>query len=199
MVVINFVGLWAFNYWQYQKLDAVSRLSVGKVTTSPTSTLVSVPVPSASVAAEQAKYDQLQQRVTALEGKAKTVSLKTTPTTTATAATLFLGSGSTINRDWTTIPGASVSFKTSEYPGLSNARFEAALGIVGGEAQARLIEKSTGAILDITTVFNNTDTSTWKYSPVFSLSAGDHELVVQLRSTSGEVARLEGARLTLMP
>ena len=73
--------------------------------------------------------------------------------------------------------------------------FEAALSIIGGEAHARLINKTTGGVLYDSEISNNTYISQWKTSTPISLPMGNGQYMVQLHSTSGEMANLDGSRL----
>jgi hypothetical protein len=200
LVAVNLIGLWVVNYGQSQKLNKLEAAS----------TVLTTPALTPPTISDSPALSELENRIDALEqaNQVETVkaptTAKTSPSVVGSSAapvstTLYLGTGSTVSREWTTIPGASLTLKQSQYPGLKRIRFEASLAIVGGEAQARLVETKTGAVFDTTTVIHNTNVSTWQYSSILSLASLDHEFAVQLRSTSGELARLEAARLTLMP
>jgi len=120
----------------------------------------------------------------------------TTPTIVFQPQTIFLGSASTIKHEWTNT-GTQVSLNTNDYPAAVNAIFEAGLSIVGGEAWARLINQTTGAVMSITEVYHNNSNVTWKTSPSFKLHPGYNAYEIQIRSTSGETANLSGARLKI--
>lgn len=109
---------------------------------------------------------------------------------------LYLGSASTIARDWTET-GATINLNAANYPNDVKAVFEAGLSIIGGEAWARLINTSTGAIISVTEIFHNNNIVTWKTSPVFKLHPGNNAYTVQIKSTSGETANLNGCRIKL--
>lgn len=109
---------------------------------------------------------------------------------------LYLGSGSTTQRDWTET-GAQIWLNSANYPGGVNAVFEAGLAIIGGEAWARLKNKTTGAIISVAEVWHNNSNVLWKSSPSFKLHSGNNLYVVELKSSSGETANLSGSRVQL--
>jgi TolA-binding protein len=110
--------------------------------------------------------------------------------------TLYLGSGSTTNRDWTDT-GQEVRIDSADYPSGVKALFEAGLSTDGGEVWARLVNQTTGAIITISEVWHNGSTTKWQQSPTFQLHPGSNIYEVQLRSSSGETARLDGARVVI--
>ena len=109
---------------------------------------------------------------------------------------IYLGSASTTKTEWTET-SAAIQLKSSDYPAEVKAVFEGQLSIVNGEAWARLKNKTSGAIMQITEIFNNSNTATWKNSPGFKLHSGTNTYVIELKSTTGEQANLSGARLKL--
>lgn len=129
---------------------------------------------------------------------AKTTTPVIVAATKPTESLLFMGSGSTTGRDWTTIPGAAATVDLARYGQIQAIYFEASLGIVSGEAQARLMYKPTGGVLYSSTVSGNSNPAAWHISPAFGLLTGSGEYVVQVRSSNGELARLEGARIRIM-
>lgn len=118
------------------------------------------------------------------------------PQTVFQPQNIYLGSANTTNTDWADT-GAEVRLNSADYPNYVHAVFEASLSIVGGEAWARLKNKTTGAILSVTEIFHNTGTATWKTSNNFQLHNGNNIYVVQLKSSSGETAYLSGARIRI--
>lgn len=109
---------------------------------------------------------------------------------------LYLGSGSTTEREWTET-GAQVWLNSASYPSDIHVVFEAGLSIIGGEAWARLKNKTTGAIISASEVFHNNNTITWKGSAAFKLLPGNNLYVVEIKSSSGETANLSGSRVQL--
>lgn len=109
---------------------------------------------------------------------------------------LYLGSGSTTEREWTET-GAQVWLNSGSYPSDVRAVLEAGLSIIGGEAWARLKNKTTGAIISASEVFHNNNTITWKGSAAFKLLPGNNLYVVEIKSSSGETANLSGSRVQL--
>jgi hypothetical protein len=111
---------------------------------------------------------------------------------------VYLGAGSSPNRDWTDITSAVASLDSANYPGIKAVYFEAALGILGGEAHARLVNKTSGGVYLSSEIMNNSSASKWVTSAALSLQNGNATYGVQVRSTSSEVVRLDGARLRIV-
>lgn len=111
---------------------------------------------------------------------------------------IFLGSGQTVNRNWTDITAAGVNLNINAYRNVREVKFEAGLAIINGEAHARLYDQTTGKPFYSTEVYNNTSVGSWVTSTKFALPAGEHYYTVQLRSSSGELAQLIGARIKIV-
>jgi len=183
MLGLSVVGLWIKqNKLESQCLTAKASLvpSPSSVTTSPSSSLVPspspspIPSPSPSSVFTPAATVQWQPQ------------------------NIYLGSASTTKTEWTET-SAAIQLKSSDYPAEVKAVFEGQLSIVNGEAWARLKNKTSGAIMQVTEIFNNSNTATWKNSPAFKLHSGTNSYVIELMSTSSEQANLSGARLKLSP
>jgi hypothetical protein len=159
----------------------------------------------------QGKLSDLSSRLKLVEND-KSSSSKSTPRPTAVPVvsqpvaqvaspikeqTVYIGSGSSSSTDWTDVNSAVIELNSANYSNLSRVIFEANLSIVGGNAYARLKNKTTGQIIEISTVSHNNSTSTQKLSGSFGLTAGSNEYIVQLRSSSNEKVVLDGARLRL--
>lgn len=153
-------------------------------------------VPSSSNLIQQ-QIDALAARLTQVEKK---VGLQTVGRQSGPAVKeyiVYLGSGQTDNRDWTDIPSAVATLNSTNYGQLKAVYFEAALSILGGEAHARLKNLTTGEPFYQTEVFHNASASEWETSSAFSLLSGQNSYIVQLRSSSGEFAVLNGSRIHL--
>lgn len=109
---------------------------------------------------------------------------------------LTLGSASTTNLTWTRT-GLEITLNNADYPATVTAYFEAGLNTVNGIAWARLTNKTTGAIINLSEVSHDTNTVTWKRSYGFKLHPGNNNYVVELRSSSGEVVYLSGSRIII--
>jgi hypothetical protein len=109
---------------------------------------------------------------------------------------IYIGSASTKENNWID-SGVEINLNSSDYPSGVNAVFEAGLSTVGGEAWARLINKTTGAVMDITEISHSTSTTTWKSSHSFNLFEGNNTYSLQIKSSSGEVANFSGARIVI--
>lgn len=146
------------------------------------------------------RLEQLEASVAALQKKEKSVPSAAPRSSTTTQPfqrqVLYLGSGETTQREWSAV-GVEVTLDSADYPTGVTARFEAGLSILGGQAWARLKNKTTGSILSITEVNHGSSSISWIQSPTFSLHRGENTYQVEMRSTSGEIARLAGARIIL--
>lgn len=160
-------------------------------------TPVLTPVPLATTSADwQTSLAEIEARLETLEKRSPAPISK--PTNGIKETFLYMGTGSSTSRDWTTIDSASITFNPAIYGNIKEIRFEAGLSIIGGEASARLLNKSTGAVYYDSTVQHNKSTSEWKTSAPIYLPTGNATYAVQLRSSSGERANLDGARLKIM-
>jgi len=176
--------------------------------TAPSPVVVKAPVmDNDALEALQASVSSLLKRLESLEAEPNPVSSPASglqpETTQATVKpafqtqVLYLGSGNTTERDWTET-GAQTWLSSNGYPSDVKASFEAGLSIIGGEAWARLTNKTTGAIISASEVFHNNGLVTWKGSGLFKLHSGNNLYVVEIKSTSGETANLTGSRIQLV-
>jgi len=183
-----------------------ANLPIGKPDSSPILT-VQLPVPDqTSVAALQATMAALLQRLEVLEAGQSTEPLPASSPQISPeplvakpvfqTQVLYLGSGNTIERIWTET-AAQLWLNSANYPSGVQAVFEAGLSIIGGEAWARLKNKTTGAVIFISEVSHNNNTVVWKTAPAFKLHPGNNLYVVEIKSSSGETANLAGSRIQL--
>ncbi len=189
------------------KVSAMDKTAELVVTTPTTTTPTgSSPLPTTTTTSPQLQKElaAIKQQISSLE-KQITASAQTQPTTSSSTASttsqreyvIYLGSGSTINRDWTLIPAAGVTLDISAYRHVKSVSFEAGLSIVSGEVYARLYDQTTQTPFYSTELSNNTSAGTWKTSSSLTLPKGSHYYTVQLKSSNGEVANLVGARLKI--
>lgn len=149
------------------------------------------------------KINQLNSRITELETQVNQLLAQDQPSkTTATSLPfqkqiIYIGSAETRRNEWTDT-GFEVSLNSSDYPSGVKGIFEAGLSIVGGgEAQARLMNKTTGAVMSITEISTSNSATIWKSSPSFQLFSGSNVYTLQMRSTSNELAKASGARIVI--
>ncbi|MCX6816380.1 MAG: hypothetical protein NTZ93_00705 [Candidatus Beckwithbacteria bacterium] len=109
---------------------------------------------------------------------------------------IYLGAANTTKTEWTET-NLEVKLNSIDYPADVNAVFEAGLSIISGEAWARLKNKTSGAIMSVTEIYNNSNSVVWKTSPSFKLHPGNNVYVVELKSSSSELANLSGARIKI--
>ena len=194
IALINAAALGAFFAYQFRQLTPVA-----VQTASPTPSLVAAPASPSSQLSFQAQLNELSEKVAALENQKPTSSTTVVKTESSVKETLlYMGTGRTTSRDWTTIDSAAVMLDTSFYGKIKEIRFEAALSILSGEVYARLINKDTGAIYYESQVSHNQSTSEWKTSSAVNLPRGKYNYAVQLRSSNNDEAKLDGARLKIL-
>lgn len=152
----------------------------------------------ASVSGLLTRLEQLETTDTKKTSSSKATTTYTPSSTTPAFQTqdIYFGSASTTSTSWTET-GLETSLYSNHYPSTVKLYFEAGLSIIGGEAWARLKNKTTGAVIATSEVSHNTSTVTWKYSSSFKMHSGNNIYVVELKSTSGETASLSGARLKI--
>jgi len=189
-----------YNLWNQKNINQ----DVGWRQDTPAASPQPLPLtPSPVVATVSSQVLQLEEKVTTLEERLLILENKKSVSSSAVKSGvrenfLYLGTGSSTNRDWTNIDAASITFDTQSYGKIKEIRFEAALSIISGEVQARLINKTTGAVYYDSTVMHNKSTSEWKTSSPISLPSGNNQYVVQLRSSNNERASLDGSRLKIL-
>lgn len=170
------------------------------VTISPIATVSTNPTAMSTISATlttlRSQIDTLQSTVTALQ-KAGSIKKTSPEVVGSTEAVLFMGSGSTTNRDWVTLPSTTLTITPQNFGTLRDVRFEAGLSIEGGIAQARLIDATTGSIFYDSALQHDRNATLWQTSPSLNISLQTGTYAVQLRSSSGELAKLDGARIRL--
>lgn len=205
VLVVNVIGLWTVYLLSKPAEPQPSSVQqeVTEVQLKPSPTTVKenlVATDSREVKELREQLDEVSAAVatlTAQTTQAETVATETETNNQAREYVVYLGSGSSTKLDWTTIEGTKINLNSANYPNFEQAVFQASLKTMGGEAQARLINITTGGVFYQTEVTHNTSTTTWKSSSPFQLNNGAQEYAVQLRSSSGELAELVGARLII--
>lgn len=145
----------------------------------------------------QASFSALLKRVDTIENSADTSGFASTVSEPSFQKQIVhIGSSSTKELEWTN-SGVVVTLNSNDYPTDVMAQFEVGISIVGGQGWARLVNKSTGAILNITEVYADSSETTWRSSQKFKLHNGSNIYELQVRSTSGEVANFSSARIIL--
>lgn len=192
-----------FLYFRINTLVSNSQFGSTEATTS-SAVALSDTTESASLSVLQQELKQTQASTAALLDRVEKLESGTPVTKTYNSGTsqifqkqiVHIGSASTTQNEWTDT-GVEVTLNSADYPSNVNATFEVGLSIVSGEAWARLVNKTTGAILTVTEVSAASSTTTWKSSAHFKLHNGTNIYQVQVRSSSGEVANISSARIIL--
>lgn len=181
-------------FWEQQRVPAPEPSVVQLKENSPQAP--ESPTATASSASFDETLAEIENRLVALEKRSPAPVAKSTNGIKETF--LYMGTGSSTSREWTTIDSASITFNPSTYGNIKEVRFEAGLSIISGEVSARLINKNSGAVYYDSTVTHNLSASEWKTSAPIYLPSGSATYAVQLRSSNGERANLDGARLKIM-
>lgn len=169
--------------------EAPAALSDDNANTSQTTSATDLSTIEASLSA-------LTDRVEKLESKPTTNSSATSTSTKFQKQIIHLGTASSNNREWQQT-GSEVTLNSADYPSGVNAKFQAGLSIIGGEAYARLKNKTSGAVIYVSQVMHNSSVTGWPESSEFKLLPGNVTYVVELRSSSGEMVNLSGARIII--
>lgn len=225
VIAVNIFGLWGVSFLQQRQLQKlqtdylmVSSQAKATVQDSRSQDLIDLTqvVPVSSDSANQnttatlsSQLTQLNQTLNSFDSRLDTLetdveNIQQNPSAPSSSSIsgakeydLFIGTGSSNNLNWTTVDSTEITIDTTKYPTIKSAKFEAGLSIIGGEARARLLNKTTLEVIPISEVMHNTSTTTWKTSSSFAIPSGTHTFQVQLRSSSGERAYLGGSRLKL--
>lgn len=210
LVAFALISAGSFIAYQQKQLQDLDK-KVAELTSAPATSSTSVLSPLGSDPATptttvvttnqlsmlQQQLSDLSNRLTQVEKKLGVQNTNKQTNPTVKEYVVYLGSGQTSNRDWTDISSAATTVNTSNYGQLKAVDFEAALSIIGGEAHARLKNQTTGTPFYQTEIFNNTSSADWLTSSQFMLTNGSNSYVVQLKSSSGEMAILNGSRIHL--
>jgi hypothetical protein len=151
----------------------VQEIPIAKAEPSVTLLQQNVTALEQKIAVLEASISALNQ-TSAVQTKPMTVSNVTKKVTTPSDTSLFLGSGQTDNRDWVTLTSAAADVDLSSNLKIKEVRFEAGLGIIGGEAHARLIDMTTGDPIYDSEIYGNTDAGQWVSSGPLHLPIAKH-------------------------
>lgn len=210
ILMINTLGVWVVLFIDYQKLSKleafeqntrlVQKEKASIQTGAGQREDTSADTFQNTQSAFETRLQTLESSVSALQKNTASSTTKKVTTSSSVGSQkeyiIYLGTGSTNHRDWTTIDSAFVALDTSKYQHISAVYFEAGLSVIGGEVYARLIDADIGAVVS-SEIMHNTQTSTWK-STQFSLKSGNHTYVVQIKSSSGDDVTMSGSRIRII-
>lgn len=205
VIIVNIVGLWTYILIPKKYLDNQPSLTQPSSQQQDSQEVEETHSYSNELDGIKKSLDDIDSRIQSLE-TAETPNLgekvpenKNAPLGKLTLHENYIsfGSGETTNTFWTDLPHTAISINFDNYGKVDKAVFEATLSILGGEAQARLINKTTGAVIDVSEVSHNANVYERKTSGAIPIISGGSEYMIQLRSTSGEIARLGEARLRI--
>lgn len=147
---------------------------------------------------EETELDSSSTDIAGVGGVGVTGQTVTSTVNPVQESIVYIGSGSSTSLNWTNINSATVELNSYNYPNIKAVYFEATISIVGGEVFARVIDKDSGIVMTNSEVSHNNSTATLKVSPSTGLFSASSNYIVQLRSSSGEKAVLDGARLRIV-
>ncbi|MEO8582012.1 MAG: hypothetical protein ABI425_05580 [Patescibacteria group bacterium] len=201
ILLVNALGMWVFFYFDHQSLRKLQQLDNLPIKVQPQTEKTNLDTRVTDLETTQngltGRVEELEKSVTSVKPFPTRATVQSSSSKTQKEYTIYLGEGSTVSRDWTTVQSTTISLDSKKYPGMSAVYFESALSIIGGEAKAQLIDAESGGLISSSALINNTQTATWKSQKV-TLETGTHIYVVQLKSSSGELATLSGARLRII-
>lgn len=225
IVMINVIGLWLISVHQFKQIQSLTTnqtvffeaaSGIGAVSTpadsTPSGTVTKSGVSVALLEAIQSQVKDLQKENQNLQQQVKTLTDEVSVLRSASPApgsaptssnvpkeyVIYLGSGNSNSTEWKQLSSAEYTFNPGLYPKIKALYFEASLSIIGGEARARLINKGNGAVISSSEVLHNSSTSTWVKSGELPIPTAEQTYAVQMRSSSGEVANMSGARLRVV-
>ena len=109
-----------------------------------------------------------------------------------------LGSGMTKSRSWERLDSARAVVDMSRYGKVKEVVFEASLKAQNGNVWARLAEADGSWVYYESVISHNNQTATWKQSQPLLIGGGVRNLVVEVKSDSGEPGTMEAARLKIV-
>jgi hypothetical protein len=199
MFVILTVGLISTWYFQTRNINHL-RHEISLIKNQPSNSPQSNSIASAAsqLSTFQSSLDTLTQRLNRIENIPTPTPLITNKSTSASfqKQVFTLGSANTTSLAWSPT-GLEITINSADYPASVMAYFEAGLNCAGGVAWARITNKTTGAIINVSEVSHNTNHVTWKRSAGFKLHPGNNSYVVELRSSSGEMVYLSSSRIVI--
>lgn len=107
--------------------------------------------------------------------------------------------GSASSTDWTSVNAQSFIFDPADYPGFTNATFEANLQIYqgNGTAYARLYNSTDSSGVYGSDLSTTSQDYKWVSSSDFALSSAKKTYILQLRSNTGYASMIQNARLKI--
>jgi hypothetical protein len=155
--------------------------------------------------------DDCSDRITTLEDEfaemKQTISnqpVQATPAQTASQSVreffVPLGSGSTKEKDWTDIPGASAYIDANNYAGIKSVAFEGSMRIPQkvGKAYVRLYNKTANHPVWFSEQSTESETSSAFSSNQTNLDGGNNLYQVQMKSTIGAEILLDSSRVKII-
>lgn len=212
IIFLNLIALWTIylidknpqetsvSHWEYEALKQELKILQKQQPNSPVNASQSAEL---EFLALKLKLEQLEASLAAINKKTQldtkqSKKIQISETSNIKEHFVYLGTGSTTSREWTNIDATAAIIDTANYQNVTAVYFEAASSIIGGEVHARLLNKTTGGIFNESEIANNSSSTIWKTSTKIALDHGRNEYLVQIKSTSGERANLDGARIRIL-
>jgi len=131
----------------------------------------------------------------------KAIVLKTSVPKTKTVSYIPIpGSGSILKNQWTDIPGTEFSINTDDYPGLSDARFEANMKLLNGNGKAflRLFDTTVGVEVWGSQIETGSQNFVFVTSGEIYIRPGNHLYKIQAKSLTADTTVLNSARIKIV-
>jgi len=110
------------------------------------------------------------------------------------------GSGRLLVYQWTSLPGTEFYFNPADFPGLTEARFEANMKLLNGNGLAflRLFDLTAGIEIWGSEVQTSSQSDTMMVSSPLTLRSGNHLLCVQAKSLTADTTVFNFGRLKII-
>lgn len=208
LVVLLMANLALLDWWFWQSKNKLNKTELSEIIPQPTTAISSQKETGTECpAACREEIGQLQGAIATLSTETKTVEKPTvekpTPAQIAPfAKTIYIplgGNGSSANMNWTDIPGAQVYLNLSDYIGVNQVIWEAALRVKNGNGQAiaRLFDVTHSVGVPGSEIYVGTETATTVASSSLVIWSGNNLYRVQLKSLTGYEATLDSARIKI--
>lgn len=110
------------------------------------------------------------------------------------------GSGNTLETSWTDIEGTDLYLSKADYPGFTEAYFEANMKLLNGNGKGylRVYDVTNGRAVDGSEIETSSQTSVFVSSGKISLWEGYNHYVVQAKSLTADTTYFESGRLKII-
>ncbi|MFC1653289.1 hypothetical protein ACFL1M_00385 [Patescibacteria group bacterium] len=109
-----------------------------------------------------------------------------------------MGSGSTSKREWADVSSAQATVNSDRYGEIVSVYFEASIKSINGKVEARILDRTSSEVIHNSNISSDSTSFEWKFSKPFELGKGGKTYMVQMKSSTGELAEMNQARLRIL-